>query len=218
MCRFLLVKFNKDISPKTLLEEFAQMCQESKTEEGDWQGDGWGVAWYGKKGWKVKKSLLPIWEEREKFGRVPKTRALVVHARSATFAKHKGNIDYNEPYLSGGDCYVFNGMVQGVRLAAEGEIGAQKVWSLLQKELEINKPFHALENISEMLKKNSREIKGLNIGLASKDNFFVLCGKQGNGDYFTLRKLLNEDLEIVCSEEIGNFKFEKMREGEVIAL
>lgn len=218
MCRFLLVKFNKDISPKTLLEEFAQMCQESKTEEGDWQGDGWGVAWYGENTWEVRKSLLPIWEERKKFGKVPKTRILVVHARSATFAKHKGNIDYNEPYLSGDYCYVFNGMVQGVRLVAEGQIGAQKVWSLLQKELTTNEPLRALENISEMLRKNSRSIKGLNVALATKDNFFVLFGKQGNGDYFTLRKLLNGDLKIVCSEEIGNFKFEKMREGEVIAL
>lgn len=154
----------------------------------------------------------------KKFGKVPKTRALVAHARSATFPEHKGNIDYNEPYLSGDYCYVFNGMLKGVRLEAEGEIGAQKIWSLLQKELTTNEPFRALENISEMLRKNSRSIKGLNIALAKKDNFFVVCGKQGSGDYFTLRKLLNGDLEIICSEEIGNFKFEKMKEGEVIAL
>jgi len=194
------------------------MCRDSKTEEGDWQGDGWGVAWYGKNGWEVRKSLLPIWEGRKKFGKVPKTRILVVHARSATFPEHKGNIDYNQPFLSGGYCYVFNGMVQGVRLAADGQIGAQKIWSLLQKELTTNEPFRALENISEMLRKNSRSIKGLNIALATKDNFFVLFGKRGSGDYFTLRKLLNEDLEIVCSEEIGNFKFEKMKEREVVAL
>ena len=217
MCRFLLVKSKKEISPKTLLEEFADMCRDSQTEEGDWQGDGWGVAWYGKNGWEDRKSLLPIWEERKKFGKVPRTRALVAHARSATFAKDKGNIDYNQPFLSGDYCYVFNGMVQGVSLAAEGQIGAQKIWSLLQKELKTSKPLQALKNLNELLRKNSREIKGLNIGLATKDNFFALCGKQSNGDYFTLRKLLNGDLEIVCSEEIGNFKFEKIKEGEIVA-
>jgi len=218
MCRFLLVKSKKDIEPNSLLNEFADMCRDSKTEEGDWQGDGWGVAWYGKNGWEVRKSLLPIWEERKKFGKVPKTRVLIVHARSATFAKHKGNIDYNQPFLSGGYCYVFNGMVQGVRLEAEGEIGAQKIWSLLQKELMTNEPLRALENISEMLRKNSRSIKGLNMALAKKDNFFVLFGKQGNGDYFTLRKMEGNGMEIICSEEIGKYKFKKMKENEIIAL
>lgn len=219
MCRFLLAKSKNNLNPEPVLNQFADMCRDSQTEEGDWQGDGWGVSWINTNGgWQLEKSLKPIWEDREQFNKIPKTRVLVAHARSATFAKHKGNIDYNQPFLNGGYCYVFNGMLKGVRLKAEGQIGAQKVWSLLQNELVTNKPLQALENINRTLRKNSREIKGLNIGLTVKDNFFVLCGKQNNGEYFTLRKMLGGDTQIICSEEIGNYNFEKMKENETIAL
>ncbi len=219
MCRFLLVKAKNDINPKSLLKQFADMCKSSRTEEGDWQGDGWGVAWLNKKGkWQITKSLSPIWEEREKFANIPESKMLVVHARSASFNEHKGSINYNEPYLGGDYCYVFNGMLKGVRLKAEGKIGAQKVWSLLQNEMVTKSPLQALEYINATLKKHSREIKGLNIGFASKNNLFALCSKHGFGEYFTLRKLDSDDIQIVCSEEIGNYNFEKMKEGEVVAL
>ena len=219
MCRFLLFKSEEKLNPEPILRDFAEMCRVSRTEDEDWQGDGWGAAWFDEKGnWQVKKSLLPIWKDRNEFKSIPGTNILVAHARSASFDEHKGNVDFNEPYLKGGYCYVFNGMLKGVKLVAEGRIGAQKVWSLLQNELVTSKPLQALENINRMLRKNSRTIRGLNIGLATKDSFFALCGKQGDSDYFTLRKMRGDDIQIICSEEIGDYQFEKMKENETIAL
>ncbi|MBI3954995.1 hypothetical protein HY338_01010, partial [Candidatus Gottesmanbacteria bacterium] len=44
MCRFLLVRSKIKIKPEKLLQDFAGMCQKSRAPDGDWQGDGWGIA------------------------------------------------------------------------------------------------------------------------------------------------------------------------------
>lgn len=205
---------------RTLLQEFALMCEKSRTLDGDRQKDGWGVVWFENDSWKIIKSLKPIWEDQARFKDVSDSTTLVAHTRSASFPETKNNVDYNEPYIYNNYCFVFNGLLKGVRVKKRipGEIGAQKVWSLLRDSLERDSAEESLQNVQKILRNNAREIIGLNIGLSDGKNIFALCGKHTSSDYFTLRKIADDDLQIICSEEIGNYKFGRIKEGKVVVL
>ena len=204
MCRFLLVKFDHSSEPQTLLSKFATMSQKSKALDGDWQGDGWGVAWLNEENmWQVKKSLSPVWEDTSVFPTIPSTRILVAHARSASFPHHKGVIEFNQPYISGKYAFVFNGLLRGVSLQnIPGKIGAEKIWSLLQQELKESAPQEALEKVKKLLIENSKEIVALNMGLATPEGIYSLNHFTKHPEYYSLHQWNEDSTKIICSETL----------------
>ncbi|MHB8362371.1 MAG: class II glutamine amidotransferase [Patescibacteria group bacterium] len=204
MCRFILVHSKDKIKPQNLMNNFSDMAKKSKALDGDWQGDGCGIAWINEEGnWSIRKSLLPIWEDRKLFNDIDLTHTFIAHARSASFMEHKGFIEFNEPYINKKFAFVFNGILKGVSLHnIPGKIGAQKIWYLLEKELEQNDPNKALEIIKELLLKNSKEIVALNMGLATEENIYSLCYFSRNPEYYKLWNYKSKNLEVICSEEI----------------
>jgi len=226
MCRFLLIKSKKEIAPQELLNKFADMAKNSRAPDGDRQGDGWGVAYKNPKSqipnpkkyeWNVYKSLKPVWEDREAFHKIPAGSLFAVHARSASFPNQKGNIEYNQPYISNGQCFVFNGVLQGVKLTTPlaGEIGAQKIFSLFKLQLKTKKAHQALQTVDETLQKNTRRINGLNVGFLQDEALYVLCDYFVNADYFGVRYSETDDLTLVCSEPLAGFEWQQMKKGEV---
>jgi predicted glutamine amidotransferase len=206
---------------KPLLSDFAQMCQKSRTADGDWQGDGWGIAWQNSQAeWESYKSLKPIWEDHEQLLATPAAQTIVVHARSASFASHKGVIEYNQPYSSNQACFVFNGSIRGVRLSMPlaGTIGAQKIYSLLESLLARHNPKTALQKLAKLLTKKSAAIEGMNIGIAINNKFYAMCQHSTNHSYFTLRTCSTAELTLVCSEPLGGTNWNSMQNGEVIEI
>src|SRR5262245_28558807 len=115
MCRFLLLASDTPAAMQEIVLQFAHMCQHSTDHPGGWQGDGWGVGWWHEPGdWYRYRSVLPIWTEPQVIHHLPPTRHLLVHARSASFAAHKGDVSYNQPYIAGPYAFVFNGLLKGV--------------------------------------------------------------------------------------------------------
>lgn len=221
MCRFLLVKSSEVFSPHKILTQFSEMAKDSRTFDGDWQGDGWGVSWQDQKGeWQVKKSLLPVWENEESFRQIPRTKLLIVHARSASFVQHKNNLDYNQPFVEGKYGYVFNGLLKGVTLKQKlnGVIGAQKIWSLLKGFLLKDSVEESLSKVNEIMKETTREVQAMNIGVSDKVNIYALCQFSSNPDYYSLWYMDTPQLKIICSEKIDGFKYERANYGEVISL
>jgi predicted glutamine amidotransferase len=220
MCRFLLVKSKDSFRPEGLLKEFAAMCQRSHAPDGDWQGDGWGVAWQINKTWKIHKSLSPIWEELYKFSTIPQTNLFVVHARSAGFPQHKNNLEFNQPYLHNNLCFVFNGMIRGVKIqrVLSGKIGAQKVFSFLIEEMKAKNAKESLRKLDHAMLNNSKQVEGMNVGLVSDDNFYILCEYSIHPSYFSLQYCKDETIALVCSEKIGTYNWETMSKGEVLVL
>jgi predicted glutamine amidotransferase len=217
MCRFLLASSEEKMNPKQLLETFAQACEKSIAPNGDLQEDGWGVAWLDKNNkWHSKKSLHPIWKDTDSFSSVPETRLLVVHARSATFPKEKGEITYNQPYISGNYCFVFNGALKGVTLTRPipGKIGAQKIWWLLKEALERNSVADSLNKLKNFLEMHSREVTALNVGIATPDVIAAMCNYAKHPDYYSLNYADN-GVKIICSEEIQGFNFNKIKKNEL---
>lgn len=220
MCRFLLVRSEEKIKPQELLSQFAAMCKVSRAPDGDWQGDGYGIAWKERGQWKLIKSLLPIWKDKDSFSKIPTTNLLVAHARSAGFPQHKGNIVYNQPYIEDSLCFVFNGLIRGVTIQRKlkGEIGAQKIFNLIIEELDNSKPDEALKIIDKLIVENSKKITGLNIGLVKDNRFYALCRYDGNKDYFSLHFVENDEVTLLCSQPLGKYDWKTMQKGEILVL
>jgi len=218
MCRFLLCKSKQSVDPRKVLESFAKMAKLSKAYDGDWQGDGWGFSWLENNKWQKYSSLKPIWQEIEKFSSFPKSNIFSIHARSASFPQHKNNIEYNQPYVNESYSYVFNGLLKGVTLSIPGDIGAQKIWSLLNVYLkEINLTQSMYKSI-DILKKNSRNIQALNIGIAGKNTISAYCHYTTHPSYYALQYSNNSDVKIICSELIDGFIFKSLPTNSLITL
>lgn len=210
MCRFLLAKSKNRGKSYKILKAFASMARKSKAFDGDWQGDGWGIAWVSdNSSWQIYKSLSPIWDEEKKFARFPETNLFAIHARSASFPQHKNNLEFNQPYISDSVVFVFNGLLRGVKLpfTVPGNIGAEKIWSLLQDELKSKNPEEALNNVKNLLRKYTREIQALNIGLIYESELFSLNYFTKHDNYYTLQRFSYETTDIICSEKLGDLEF-----------
>lgn len=208
MCRFLLAHQSVGFSSKQvhhLMEKFAGACERSRTREGDRQEDGWGIAWKNSENqWETYHSLHAIWQDTAFFSKIPSTTTLVVHARSASFAHQKGVLSYNQPYVHNDACFVFNGVLQGVQTPhpIPGKIGAQKIFSILKKNLTAPFPDQALLLTRDFLKKHSRHIVGCNIGLATESGLYALTTESDDDTYFSVFTLHTESKTVICSEAI----------------
>jgi len=221
MCRFLLVKSKTPISPKNLLDSFSHMAQNSQAFDGDWQGDGWGISWLQNNHWQIEKFLLPIWTQKNKFSNFPQTTLFAIHARSASFPAHQGNLDYNQPFIDDPYTFVFNGLLKGVSLSSSlpGDIGAQKIWFFLRKLLNRLAPLEALTRLQEILLKNSHHIQALNIGLSDKKDIYVLNYFSKHKKYYQLHYFNDNHLKLICSEPLsGKFKFKTLNSNSIIKL
>lgn len=193
------------------------MVKKSRALDGDWQGDGWGIAYkildtrYKIQKWRVYKSLKPIWENEDAFGKFPKTDLFLVHARSASFEKDRGVIEFNQPYIYKNYAFVFNGLLRGVKLPMKvsGRIGAEKIWSLLRRYLRLGGG-KALEATCELIIKNTKEVAALNIGLCDGQDFFTYSRFASHPQYYQLWRSKSPDLEIIASEKIGKYKFSSL--------
>lgn len=195
------------------------MCEGSHSPDGDWQGDGWGIAIKAQK-WEVYTSLLPIWEDRERFTTFSEATMFVVHARSTGFPEHKGVLAYNQPYVSGQLAYVFNGMIRGVSfpMKLDGIIGAQKIFSLISGCVQDKAADQILPYVRELIRTNARKVEGMNIGLVLGDMLYALCDYENNPDYFSLRYYADEKFAMICSEPIGSYEWQVMKKGEALSL
>ena len=188
--------------------QFARMCQHSTGLHGEgWQGDGWGVAWRDdREVWQVQHSVAPIWTETDAVQHLPPTRHMLVHARSASFAHHKGNIAYSQPYVCAPYAFVFNGFLKGVRLPRRvpGAIGAEKIWSLVQEQLAQGVlPQQALETVYTVLTRHSRAIQACNMGLSDGRAYAFYNGNPHGQPYYQLHQAHEGALHMVCSEPFG---------------
>ena len=213
MCRFLLLTASTPYDMRSLVVQFARMCQPSTGLHSEgWQGDGWGVAWRDdREAWQVQHSVAPIWTETDAVQHLPPTHHLLVHARSASFAHHKGNMAYSQPYVCAPYAFVFNGFLKGVRLPRRvpGAIGAEKIWSLVQEQLAQGVPLQqALEIVYAALACHSRDIQACNMGLSDGDTYAFYNGNPHDQAYYQLHQTHQGALHMVCSAPFGPWEWQ----------
>jgi predicted glutamine amidotransferase len=209
MCRFLLLASREPYDVRQIALQFAEVCRHSTSPEGDRQEDGWGVAWWHEcEGWQRHRSLAPIWTETQVMYHLPRTCHMVVHARSASFARHKGQMAYNQPYTWNTYAFVFNGRIKGVRLPRRipGKIGAQKLWHLVREQLRQQvPPEQALAGVYTSLKQHSREIQACNMGLSNGQDIVSYNGNPSGASYYQLHYVQQEGLKLISSEAFGTW-------------
>src|SRR5215471_11264800 len=207
MCRFLLLTAPTPCDMRPYVMQFARMCQHST----GLQGEGWGVAWRDdQEAWQAQHSVAPIWTETAAIQHLPPTHHLLVHARSASFAHHKGNIAYSQPYVHAPYAFVFNGFLKGVRLPRRvpGAIGAEKIWSLVQEQLARGVPLQqALATVYAVLARSSRDIQACNMGLSDGQRYVFYNGNPHGRAYYQLHQAHQGALHMVCSEPFGAWEW-----------
>ncbi|KAA3614691.1 MAG: hypothetical protein D8M58_09535 [Calditrichaeota bacterium] len=192
MCRLLYVKNKNEFKISDHLQKFAEIAKNSK----EFQGHGWGCAWLENGAWKYYKNIKPIWEDD--LSRLRKSSLLIAHARSA-FQDKDIVVENNMPFYDENLVFIFNGELHGVKIKADGRIGAEKIFNFIKR---FNKDGwnQALQKGVEIIEKRSRYIKAMNIIMADKEKVYVSTLFNEDDDYFTLHYKQTENGVTICSE------------------
>ncbi len=220
MCRFLIIKSlsQKNFDATKVLVSFAQMAKASRAPDGDRQQDGWGMILTGNSSFKSNRwqmnlsadwlgyrSLKPIWQEAAKMTDLPPTDFLILHARSASFKKHKNKVEFNQPYWFKETAFVFNGFLSKVAppFKLEGKIGAEKIWQLFLKyrtHLDLQSAFKT--TIKDLIS-YSQEVQALNLAIVHKRSILVYTSYKDNDKYYHLRYFINQKFLVIASEPVS---------------
>ncbi|MCD6375846.1 MAG: hypothetical protein J7L94_09990 [Caldisericaceae bacterium] len=197
MCRILYVESKQHFNPSHILKSFARMAKNST----EYQGHGWGCAWWEEDGWNTYWTIRPVWKDNP--DRIPQTNRLLVHARSA-FRDQGIAIENNMPFIQQGTVFIFNGELHGVRLQAEGRIGAEKIFNFI---LRFNKGnlLSAVQRAVLIIVKRSSYIRALNFIIADAKQTVLNSLFNEQPDYFTMFRYHDEDRLLVCSEPLDLF-------------
>jgi predicted glutamine amidotransferase len=192
MCRLLLVHSPAAFDPAPHLRAFAEIARNSR----EFQGHGWGCAVLSGDGWSFYRDIRPVWEDDP--GRFPLTTRLLAHARSA-FRDEGIAVENNMPFTDGETVFLFNGELHGVRLKAEGRIGAEKIFNVIRRSGSGKGP-EALRKAVRVIESRTRYVKAMNIILSDAGNAWASSLFNEDSDYFTLRRKTADGVTVVCSE------------------
>lgn len=178
-----------------LLDAFAAMARESS----EWQGDGWGCAWRAGGRWRVYHGACPVWDDdRSGFGFAD---VFLVHARSA-FRDEGTVLAHNMPFLHNNSIFIFNGELRGVRLAAPGRIGAEKLFHVI--EAGTGTAGERIARGLRLVRSRARHIRALNFALFAEDAVHVHAEFAGEAEYFTLWQSRRGHRIRVCSMPLAD--------------
>jgi len=193
MCRLLYVNSKQEFSVEYYLIKFAEISKNSK----EYQGHGWGFAYWQHNTWNYYKNVKPIWDDNH-FGFGNTTR-LIAHARSA-FKDEGIIVENNMPFYDEKNIFVFNGELRGVKIKEEGRIGAEKIFNYI-KRFDNGNFQEALSKGTEIIKKKSNFIRAMNIIISEKDKTFVYSHFNEDEEYFTMNIKKNGNMVAVCSDQ-----------------
>jgi len=199
MCRFIFYasKDQKQINIRKPLMNFANMCKKTNAPDGDKQEDGWGIYYVKNDKEYIFKSTKAIWEDKKLINNFNTTSIFIAHARSASFLKHKNDLEFNQPFVKNNLVFVFNGSLKNVNLPylIEGKIGSQKILNLI---IDINKKENnlktSIKKAIHLIKKNTEKIFGLNFLILNYKKIFVYSFATVYHSYYQLYFFQNKKI------------------------
>ncbi|MFX0062184.1 MAG: class II glutamine amidotransferase [Candidatus Hermodarchaeota archaeon] len=193
MCRLLYIRSNSPITISTHLRAFAQSVKLSK----EYQGDGWGIFYLNPSNeWSSHVEITPIWKSN--FNQFPKTKLVIAHARSA-FLGTDICIENNMPFWDGRYAFIFNGELHGVKIRADGKIGAEKIFNFIKRFNQTNNILQAIKKGITIIENRSDYIKAMNIIIADKEHAYLSTFFNEDPAYFTMYEMITDDLLILSS-------------------
>ena len=179
MCRLLCVK-NQE--PFDIGERLSHLSDIARTSP-EYQGHGWGCAWLVDGEWRVYRNIKPVWEDD--LGQFGATTLLVAHARSA-FRDENIVVENNMPFSDDRYVFAFNGELRGVRITAEGRIGAEKVFNYI-KRFDKGDMAAAMRKGMDIIVRRTRYVRAMNMIIADRENVYVGSFFNQDPEYFRLR-------------------------------
>lgn len=192
MCRLLFVQNKKQFNIADHLSKFALIAKNSK----EYQGHGWGCSYLKNDKWIHYKNIKPIWQDDlEQFGT---SNRLIVHARSA-FEDRDIAVENNMPFYDDKYIFIFNGELRGVKIKADGRIGAEKIFNFI-KRFDEDGMEYALPKGIDIISNRSSYIRAMNIIIAEKDQVHYFSLFNEDPDYFQMHYKKSDDELIICSD------------------
>jgi predicted glutamine amidotransferase len=209
MCRLLVIRDAEAFAISDQLRALAMIARHSR----EYQGDGWGCAWWDGHAWHAYRSVSPIWDDQlDRFG---ETRLLVAHARSA-FRNEGIAVENNMPFVEDGVAFVFNGELRGVRLSAPGRIGADKLFYVL-RQLGGARDTAALARAIDIVVRRTAYVRAMNLVIVHQGGIRVVSRFSENPDYFTMHVKQDRARIAVCSEPFaGDAGWRPIANGSVL--
>jgi predicted glutamine amidotransferase len=196
MCRLLAVRDAESFAIPDQLRALAMIARDSR----EYQGDGWGCAWWDGHAWQAYRSVTPIWEDQlDRFGR---TRLLLAHARSA-FRNEGIAVENNMPFIEDEAAFVFNGELRGVRLSAPGRIGADKLFHVL-RQLGGARDTAALARAVDIVVRRTAYVRAMNLVIVNREVIRVVSRFSENPDYFTMHVKQDRTRLAICSDPFAD--------------
>ena len=198
MCRLLAVQAKEPFALNDYLKKFSVICKNSR----EYQGHGWGCSYLDNGKWIHYKNILPVWEDDiPDFG---KSTLLLAHARSA-FQDRGIVIENNMPFSDDKTVFIFNGELHGVKINAEGKIGAEKIFNFI-KRFENQGLLNALKKGTKIIETRSRYVRAMNIIISDKKKVFMSSLFNEDENYFTMHYKKTNGMLIVCSDPFEHEK------------
>jgi len=193
MCRLLFVQNKKQkFSVSEHLSKFAVIAKNSK----EYQGHGWGCSYLKNDEWVHYKNINPIWkDDLNQFGI---SNRLIAHARSA-FEDKDIMVENNMPFHDDKYVFIFNGELRGVKIKADGRIGAEKIFNFI-KRFDKNGMEDALSKGVHIISKRTTYIRAMNIIIAEKDKVYYSSLFNEEPEYFQMHYKQSDNELIICSE------------------
>lgn len=192
MCRILYARAETPFQIADMLAPFAELSRSSR----EFQGHGWGCAWWERDGWHQHHDIRPVWEDDlAQFGSTP---LLLAHARSA-FRDEGIVIENNMPFSDGESVFIFNGELRGVRIKSDGRIGAEKIFNYIRR-FDKGDKCAATAKAVEIINKRSAYVRAMNIILSDGRQSCLSTSYNEDPDYFQMHQKHNGNLHLVCSQ------------------
>ncbi|MEM7194482.1 MAG: hypothetical protein AAF402_06000 [Pseudomonadota bacterium] len=192
MCRILLLDDPSGVDPNQWMHHFRHISQNSR----EFQGHGWGCAWLNDRDeWQIYRDIRPVWEDLK--SDFPQTRRFLAHARSA-FRDEGIVVENNMPFSDGDNVFIFNGELRGVRIKADGRIGAEKIFNYIRR-LHKGDWTDTVTRATYIIDKRTRYIRAMNFFLASRDDVQICSWFNEEAEYFQLQRTRSDTTQIICS-------------------
>ncbi len=215
MCRLLWVRSAEPFSLAEQLQPFAAMSQQSK----EYQGHGWGCAWLEipSAKWQQYHNINPIWADDLSQFSALRTHLLLVHARSA-FRDEGIVVENNMPFSDGTSVFIFNGELRGVKIKAQGRIGAEKIYNYIRR-MDKGDKHQALAKAVGIIKRRTDYVRAMNILLTDGVCSVMSSDYSEDPDYFQMYRKQSGDMQWVCSQPFpGEADWRKIANATVEAL
>lgn len=210
MCRFAYIQSDQPIDVGTFLQSFSRNCVTSR----EFQGDGWGIAWWTEFGWHLHREIEPIWLRQT--SHFPTSTRFLIHARSA-FEQYRVSLPQNMPFASSHQAFAFNGELRGVRMRVPGSTGAAKIFHLLRQD-HGDSGLDRARRVTKLLLQRTRQLRASNFVWTRQAETLICCLYRDQPEYFRLQYSQRPGLTLVASDALDHGPWSALKSDQMLRI